>query len=267
MRILVDIGNSRCKSAIEDENGIQPLETFAWRDVFLHEMLENIWLKPLAGRTPTSVHVSNVAGSGLLPNLNAFCCANFGFQPVAIASQAEFNGLKNGYPDPSSFGVDRWAAMIGARAQFEGALCVIDSGTATTVDLVNAEGQHLGGAILPGIYTMRRSLGKYTSALFAADGVISAFSNNTAGGIAGGTGFAAVGAMDRLVFEAEQLVSPLTTVVTGGDSETLETMMHSKVIRDPLLVLRGVSAVAVELSSEEISRASCCKETLKNIVS
>jgi len=254
MRILVDIGNSRCKSAFEDENGLHPLETFAWRDVFLHEMLEEIWLKPLAGRVPVSVHVSNVAGSGLLPNMNAFCCSNFGFQPVEVKSQAEFNGLKNGYPDPSSFGVDRWVAMVGARSQFDGALCVIDSGTATTVDLINAEGQHLGGAILPGIYTMRRSLGKYTS-------------NNTAGGIAGGTGYAAVGAMDRMVYEAEQLVSPLTTVVTGGDAETLESMMHSTVVRDPLLVLRGVSAVAVNLSFDEITRASCCKETLKNIVS
>jgi len=263
MRILVDIGNSRCKSAIEDDDGVHPLETFAWRDVFLHEVLDEHWLKPLAGRTPDGIYVSNVAGEGLLPNMNAWCCAQFGFQAVAVKSEAEFDGLKNGYEKPATFGVDRWAALIGARTEHTGGLCVIDSGTATTVDLIDASGQHLGGAILPGIYTMRRSLGKYTSALFAADGVISPFSDNTAGGIAGGTGFASVGAMDRLVHEAQQLVSPLTTIVTGGESEILKNMMHSSVVRDPVLVLKGVSAIARQLTHEEISQASCCKETLK----
>lgn len=258
MRILVDIGNSRCKSAIEDSDGIHELETFAWKDVFLHEVLEKVWLAPLNGKVPSSVHVSNVAGERLLPNLSAWCCSQFDQQPVAVASTAEFNGLKNGYQEPTTFGVDRWAAMIGARSEHSGALCVIDSGTATTVDLIDATGQHLGGAILPGIYTMRRSLGKYTSALFAADGLISPFSDNTAGGIAGGTGYASVGAMDRLVSEAELLVSDLTTIVTGGESQILESMMQSKVIRDPLLVIKGVSVMAGELSAEEISRASCC---------
>ncbi len=264
MRILVDIGNSRFKSAIEDETGIHPLETFAWKDVFLHDILERVWLKPLAGRVPTSVHVSNVAGDRLLPNLNAWCCGEFGFQPVAVASTAEFEGLKNGYQEPTTFGIDRWAAMIGAHAEYEGAICVVDSGTATTVDLIDASGQHLGGAILPGIYTMRRSLGKYTSALFAADGEISPFSDNTAGGIAGGTGYASVGAIDRLVYEAEKIVSPLTTVVTGGESEILKSMMRANVIRDPVLVLKGVSVMAGRLTADEITKASCCQETLKH---
>ncbi|MFT6308576.1 MAG: type III pantothenate kinase [Patiriisocius sp.] len=258
MRILVDIGNSRFKSAIEDSDGIHELETFAWKDSFLHEALEKVWLKPLKGQIPHSVHVSNVAGQRLLPNLSAWCCSHFDQQPVAVTSEAQFNGLKNSYQEPATFGVDRWAAMIGARSEHSGALCVIDSGTATTVDLIDASGQHLGGAILPGIYTMRRSLGKYTSALFAADGLISPFSDNTASGIAGGTGYASVGAMDRLVFEAEQLVSDLTTVVTGGESQILESMMHAYVIRDPLLVLKGVSVIAGEMSAEEISQASCC---------
>jgi type III pantothenate kinase len=258
MRILVDIGNSRCKSAIEDCDGIHELETFAWKDSFLHEALDKVWLKPLNGEIPHSVHVSNVAGERLLPNLSAWCCSHFDQQPVAVTSEAQFNGLKNSYQEPATFGVDRWAAMIGARSEHSGALCVIDSGTATTVDLIDASGQHLGGAILPGIYTMRRSLGKYTSALFAADGLISPFSDNTASGIAGGTGYASVGAMDRLVFEAEQLVSDLTTVVTGGESQILESLMHASVIRDPLLVLKGVSVIAGEMSAEEISQASCC---------
>jgi len=260
MRILVDIGNSRCKSAIEDESGLHPLETFAWKDVFLHEVLDKVWLMPLGNRRPTSVTVSNVAGERLLPNMSAWCCTRLDLKPVAVASTREFQGLKNGYKEPETFGVDRWAAIIGARSEHSGALCVIDSGTATTVDLVDAKGQHLGGAILPGIYTMRRSLGKYTSALFAADGDISPFSDNTAAGIAGGTGYASVGAIDRLVFEASKRVSGLTTLVTGGESGILESLMIGKVVRDPLLVLKGVSVIGGDMSQEELALASSCAD-------
>ena len=258
MRILADIGNSRCKAAIEDENGLQGLETFAWHDVFVHDVLDELWLKPLGNRLPHSVVVSNVASDRLLPNLTAWCCARLGFEPVAVASSAEFDGLKNAYQDPSTFGIDRWAAMIGARAEHKGALCVIDSGTAATVDLIDASGQHLGGAILPGIYTMRRSLGKYTSALFAADGQITPFSDNTAAGIAGGTGYATVGAMDRFVTEATKQVGPVTTIVTGGESAILESMMISDVIRDPMLVLKGVAVLGGSVSVPQTKTASEC---------
>lgn len=256
MRLLVDIGNSRMKSAIDDGGELQPLETFAWKDVFLHERLSAHWLSALGGRTPRSVHVSNVAGDRLLPNLSAWCCDHFGIRPVELRSEARFGELINGYAEPHTFGVDRWAAMIGARVGHSGALCVVDSGTATTVDLVDADGRHRGGAILPGIYTMRRSLGKYTAALFAADGEISPFSDNTAAGIAGGTGYASVGAIDRLVDEARDVVGDLTTVVTGGESAILAELMRNPVQRDPLLVLRGVAAVADTVEHND-ERARC----------
>ncbi|MFK7997310.1 MAG: type III pantothenate kinase [Granulosicoccus sp.] len=256
MRILVDIGNSRCKAAIEDQAGLHPLETFAWKDVFLDEVLDELWRKPLGNRLPSSVLVSNVAGERLLPSLSAWCFAQLGVRPIEIVSTAEFNGLKNGYQEPSTLGVDRWAAMIGARAEYSGALCVIDSGTAATVDVIDADGQHLGGAILPGIYTMRRALGKYTSALFAAGGEIAPFSDNTAGGIAGGTGFSSVGAMDRFVVEAGKLADSVTTIVTGGESAILESMMVSEVVRDPALVLKGISVIAGNLSHQQCGRAS-----------
>lgn len=264
MRILVDIGNSRCKAAIEDERGLHELETFAWHDIFVHDVLDELWLKQFGNRVPHSILASNVAGDRFLPNLTAWCCTRLGFEPVEVTSSAEFQGLKNAYQDPATFGVDRWAAMIGARAEHKGALCVIDSGTAATVDLITADGQHLGGAILPGIYTMRRSLGKYTSALFAADGDISPFSDNTAAGIAGGTGYATVGAMDRFVLEATKQVGPVTTIVTGGESAILQSMMVSSVVRDPLLVLKGVSVLGGSVDVPQVTNRSQCAELKVN---
>ena len=260
MRLVVDIGNSRMKSAIDEGGQLHPLETFAWRETFLDAALARVWLEALGNRYPDSIHVSNVAGDRLLPNLSAWCCSHWQTRPVPMRSEAEFGGLVNGYAEPETFGVDRWAAMIGARERYAGALCVVDSGTATTVDVIHADGRHAGGAILPGIYTMRRSLGKYTAALFAADGEISPFSDNTAAGIAGGTGYASVGAIDRLVREAMQVVGPLTTVVTGGESSILESLMETPVECDPLLVLRGVSTVARGTSPAASLAAARCPD-------
>ena len=75
----------------------------------------------------------------------------------ATAQSACF-GLVSSYAEPERMGVDRWLAMLAAHAHNEGALCVIDAGTAVTVDLVSAEGVHEGGYILPGVDLMRRAL-------------------------------------------------------------------------------------------------------------
>jgi type III pantothenate kinase len=261
IRLFVDIGNSRFKSAIERGGQLEPLKTFAWHDVFLHEVLSGVWLDALNGETPDSIHVSNVAGDRCLPNLNAWCCKIWNQQPIAMVSTETFKNLTNGYDEPATLGVDRWAAMIGALEQYSGALCVIDSGTATTVDVIKENGEYIGGAILPGIYTMRRSLGKYTAALFAADGDITPFSTNTASGIAGGTGYASVGAIERLIDEAVKAVGPVTTVVTGGEGGVLESLMTRPAQYDPILVLHGVRAFANELRDSGKFVDSSCPTT------
>ena len=70
------------------------------------------------------------------------------FSPVRRDSAC---GLRNGYRDPAQLGVDRWLAMCAAWQQFPGSLCVVDAGTAVTIDVVAADGAHSGGLILPGV--------------------------------------------------------------------------------------------------------------------
>ena len=58
--------------------------------------------------------------------------------------------MTNAYPQPQSLGVDRWLALIAARQLAPGWACVIDAGTALTIDALDAAGLHLGGLIIPG---------------------------------------------------------------------------------------------------------------------
>ncbi len=76
------------------------------------------------------------------------------------------NGLKIKYANPKEIGADRIAAAIGAAGlEPNKNLIVIDMGTATTVDIVTASKEYLGGAILPGISMSVRSLASGTAQL------------------------------------------------------------------------------------------------------
>jgi type III pantothenate kinase len=73
--------------------------------------------------------------------------------------------VRNGYSNPAQLGVDRWLAVIGAYHRHRDACCVVDAGTALTIDGVDATGQHLGGFIVPGPRLMVESLLTGTSDL------------------------------------------------------------------------------------------------------
>ncbi len=244
VNIYIDIGNSRIKSATVVDGELSSLPPVPWQDTDLALTFSDLW----ADLNPQRIVACNVAGDKVVPTLKSWCTDKQGLELEVISTLAEFSGgsvrLRNGYDEPTRLGTDRWAAMIGARAHYPGALCVIDSGTATTVDLIDANGQHLGGAILPGVYTMRRSLGKYTAALFTASGEMKPFSTDTAAGIAGGTGYASAGAIDRMILESKQRVDNVTTVFTGGEASIIQPFLQHEAIVDEQLVLKGVAVMA-----------------------
>ena len=67
-----------------------------------------------------------------------------------LSAQAHCQGVVSAYPESTRLGADRWLALLGAADLTRLDAIVIDAGSAITVDLLRADGQHLGGAILPG---------------------------------------------------------------------------------------------------------------------
>lgn len=78
-------------------------------------------------------------------------------RPAQIAA-----GVRNGYVDYARLGLDRWMAVLGAYRLAGGACLVLDLGTAVTSDYVDANGEHLGGFICPGLPLMRSQLRTHT---------------------------------------------------------------------------------------------------------
>jgi type III pantothenate kinase len=120
---------------------------------------------------------------------------------------------------PAELGADRIADCAGALALFKPPLIVIDSGTATTFDLLNARSEYLGGCIFPGIGIAIKSLADNTAKLkkvtFAIPG--SPLGTNTADSMRAGVYFGSIGALEYLIACYRRLLGPGCKVVaTGG---------------------------------------------------
>jgi len=161
--------------------------------------------------------------------------------PAYLETQRSHGGVTCAYDDPGELGADRWAALLGVHAVREGDVCIIDCGTAVTMDVITAAGRHLGGAITPGLAEMRGALDRSTHQLTDAPAVPELLARNTRSGIQGGTLLGLAGAIDRLIVEAEKLSGlRLGCVITGGDAETLRELLVHDTELQPHLVLRGL---------------------------
>jgi type III pantothenate kinase len=149
---------------------------------------------------------------------------------------------------PDLVGADRllgaWAAVA-----LVGAPCiVVDVGTATTVDVVDADGAFAGGAILPGPVLGMRSLARGTALLPPVPLELPehAIGRETVGAIASGVILGhreAIGGLVRLMTNESGAARRPTVVLTGGDAHVLGSPDWADRI-EPQLLLRGLGALA-----------------------
>jgi type III pantothenate kinase len=152
MKLLVDIGNSRLKWAFGTAAGFVALGEAPCGGA---EEFSGLFA---ADHAPEEIRVANVAGAGTGARLAARLQEHFGVAPLFARSAASGAGVRSGYVDPSQLGVDRWLAVCAAFARYRAAVCVVDAGTATTIDVVRRNGEHQGGLILAGITLMQSAL-------------------------------------------------------------------------------------------------------------
>lgn len=239
MSLLIDSGNTRLKWAWSD-NGSIVLTDAVLNSQLSFTVLVELWhVLPI----PQIVAVSCVNAPqtrALIVSVVRFlwptCCV------VVAQTQSVQCGVRNGYTQPEKLGVDRWLALIAVRNIYQQAACIVDCGTAITVDLIDADGQHLGGMISPGLTLMKQALSTGTQQLpYSEQNYTAGWSNNTLAGIDSGTLFAACGLIERVI--ALQSF-PVQLILTGGDAARIAEQLACACIVDDNLVLRGLSYVA-----------------------
>jgi len=169
----------------------------------------------------------------------------FDAEPLWLRAETKRCGVENRYDRPEILGPDRWAALIAARAIHNGASLVVNAGTATTVDMLSAEGVFLGGAILPGVELMRFVLHEHTGRLPIQEGKPSEMPRNTIDAIETGCRHAQAGAVERMYRVFREVTPAPLCIVAGGAGRSLvdQLSMPRRYIEN--LVLDGLAHIAL----------------------
>nr|VFK15674.1 MAG: type III pantothenate kinase [Candidatus Kentron sp. LFY] len=247
--LVLDIGNTRMKWA-HIRNGLADHGDATYTVGQISKILDKRWR---AMKPPCRMLVSNVGKPGMADALSQWTMENWALQPEYVTVESEAWGVTCAYRDSDTFGSDRWVALIAAHQRFKGPVCVVDCGTAITVDALAADGKHLGGLIVPGIELMRRTLSRGTGRIGKMPGVntMSAAAQNTwlgrstQEGVMAGTMWAAVAFIDRVIVDLEaEFQKRMTCILVGGDAQAIHPLLACKAICEPDLVLQGLAVIA-----------------------
>lgn len=236
MILCLDAGNTRLKWGLTDVAGCWLAEgALAYGD--------------LATWTPPDARLAvlaNVAGTDIGLRIESLL-ADRGIELLRAVSEAEKCGVRSSYDNPGQLGVDRWAALIGARSLHAGPCLVVMAGTATTVDVLDVDGVFQGGLILPGLDLMRASLSSNTAQLGPEAGCFRDLPRNTADAIMSGCLQAQAGAIERQFQQIAGQPNALC-LLGGGAAPALAPLLGIPFRQEGRLVLEGLARIGSEQS-------------------
>ncbi len=241
MILELDIGNSRLKWRLLDARGgridggfgphlPEPGADYPWRNS--------------SRGAPELVRIASVADSDFNAALERELEAEGARRIEFVRAAGECGRLRSGYREPERMGADRWLAMVAASDRCPGAFAVLDAGSAITLDLVAAEGDHLGGWIVPGLRMMRASLLAGTAGIRLpktdTDALV-APGRDTAEAVGFGTVLLAQDFVARRVEAFRAQYAEALLFVTGGDGERVAAATPDPKLYLPELVLDGLA--------------------------
>lgn len=242
MRLLLDLGNTRLKWVLQADDRWTDPGALAWTDDMAATLLA-------AWRTVPAPH-SIVAASVTDPAREAAVARcvrdRFGLDIHWLLTPAAACGVTNAYSEPERLGVDRFLAMVAARADGLGACVLVGVGTALTLDALAADGHHLGGLIAPGPQLMQQSLRDATARVRPqrAGAMVDA-ADNTADAVHSGCWQAAAALVERFAARmTPRLGGDPVLSLSGGDARQLAALLALPARCTGDSVLRGLAVWA-----------------------
>jgi type III pantothenate kinase len=241
--VVVDVGNSRIKwgrcldGRVTESVSLDPEDEQAWQDQF------QCWqMRPR----------SNWALSGVHPARRDFFANWLHRQGQVILLIESWRQLRLDVrvDDPSKVGIDRLLNAVAASSRGRRGVpaILIDAGSAITVDWLDEVGAFSGGAILPGLRLMSKSLHDYTALLplvGVADAEPEVPAKSTPRAIQTGVFWAAVGAVKALCDRLKSRASaPPDAYLTGGDGALLAATLGADLHLWPDMTLEGIRLAA-----------------------
>ncbi len=221
--LFVDIGHSAVKwRTFNSEVSKKSIENFSANNL---PNSECIWLSAVAH-----------------PNMVDSIQTEFANVELVLPSIKHGN-LTIAYETPSNLGVDRFLAMLGAIENYPSAnLLVIDLGSALTIDIVNDDGAHKGGLIMPGLMALRKSFTKFSTENMSQS--LTGLQNNTKDAWLSGTETMLIVTIKEQIKDFQSQYSNGVVLLTGGDITKLSNELPQSLNYFENLVLDGLVSYA-----------------------
>ena len=246
MLLAIEQGNTNTLFAIHDGNEW----TAQWRTatdasrtadeyaVWLHQLLT---MKGLQFDALSGCIISSVVPQSIF-NLRNLSRRYLRVEPLVIGENVSI-GPAARILKPSEAGADRLVNAVGAHMRYPGDLIVIDSGTATTFDVVAADGAFEGGIIAPGINLSLQALHEAAAMLprIAIQKPLTIIGKDTVSNMQSGVFWGYIALIEGLVARIKaEWAAPMTVIGTGGVASLFEGATDSIDHFDPDLTIRGL---------------------------
>ena len=235
MNLVVDIGNSRIKFCLFENNTIvkQGVDTR-----LSLESLESF----CAGFEIKNVIISSVSeGAQMVQNYFTARSSH-----AIVLEHSTRLPISNLYHSPETLGLDRISAAVGAYELFPCRnVLVIDCGTAITFDIINEKAQFIGGNISPGLNTRFKALHNYTNKLPLLESKTSwsVFGNETTSAIISGVQQGITFEINGYIDYVTSQYTNVSVVLTGGDADLFAKQLNHNITVDHYLVFKGLNRI------------------------
>ena len=175
-----------------------------------------------------------------------------GAEPMVVGP-----GIKTGVniviDNPAQLGADLIVNAVAGVKEYGYPLIMIDMGTATTISVVDAKRNYVGGVIMPGVNISLNALVSGTAQLpkIGIEAPKKVIGTNTADCMKSGIVFAQAASLDGMIDRMEdELGYPCSVVATGGLSGSIVPYCRHAIIHDDALTLKGLGLIYYKNAEE-----------------
>ena len=237
MNLIIDVGNTRVKAAVFEQDRIINLSVFN-KSKIISEVKKIIKKYPITKTIVSSVSsISSKKMNKLEELVN-----------LTVVSPEIKISFKNLYSTPKTLGVDRIALVFGAVVKYSNQnVLIIDAGTCITFDFVNEKREYLGGAISPGIEMRYKALHNYTSKLplLEKNQPENFIGKSTKESINSGVVNGVIQEIEGVINQYKKKYLDLTVVLTGGDTNFLSKQLKSSIFANQNFLLEGLNEILI----------------------
>lgn len=261
MLLAIDAGNTNIVFAVYNGEKIAGV----WRAATKPQRTADeyaAFLRPLLLAASLDVQAVKAAIIGsVVPEANfhllKLCRDHFLCEPLMVGDPTVETGIRVLLDHPEEIGADRIVNAVGGAASYKPPLLIVDFGTATTFDVIDAQGNYCGGAIAPGINLSLEALHNAAAKLprIAIAPSRKVIGKNTNDAIQSGIFWGYVGLIEGLVMRIKrEFVSPMTVVATGGLAQLFAGSIPGIDHYDANLTLRGLYKIFERNQARRSSR-------------